>query len=110
MAVNIVHAFLKGVGKRLDHFRVGLNIALFSTESGVGNVAGIFTQGSHYIAVALGFQRGGVGFEFDCIRFLLLQFFKKIKTTYLMGFFVYLYILYCTLPEGLFMGFIQFKV
>ena len=61
----VVHAFLQGVGEGLDDFGVGVYIALLGAEGGVGNIAGIFSKGSYYIAVAFGFKGGGVRFEFN---------------------------------------------
>lgn len=101
---------MKGVGEGLDDLRIGFNVALLCRKSSVRNVAGVFPEGSNYVAVAFGFKRGGVGFEFYCEDVLLLQFCDKIKTADLMGFLVYLDIPYGTLPERLFMGFIQRKV
>lgn len=42
VGVNVIDAFLDGVGKFLNDFRVFLHIAFLCTVCGIGNVAGIF--------------------------------------------------------------------
>ena len=51
-----------------------------------------------------------MGLEFYSIRFLLLQLHQKIKTAYLVRITVYFNAFDRTLPEGLFVGFIQLQV
>ena len=110
VGLHIVHAFLQSVGEGLNDFRVLFEIALLGGKGSVGNIAGIFAKRSDHIAVAFRFKGSRVGFEFYSVCFLLHQFCEKIKTTYLMGFLVNLYILDRAFPEGLFMAFIQLKV
>lgn len=64
MTVDIVHAFLQGVGEALDHRRIVLDEAGLGAEGCVGDVAGIHPQGGYHIACALLLQGCGGGFKF----------------------------------------------
>ena len=39
---NIIHTFLKCIGKGLNRIGIGFDIAFLGTKGGVGNVAGVF--------------------------------------------------------------------
>ena len=67
MGIDVIHAFLEGVGEFLDYIRVGLKVALFCTIGRIGHIAGIGAQGSDNVAVAFQFQAGCKGFKFNCV-------------------------------------------
>ncbi len=106
----VIHSLLEGVGEGLDDIWIGFDVALLCRKSSVGNVTGIFSKGSNYVAVAFGFKGGCVGLKLYCEGVLLLQFCDKMKAADLVGFLVYLNIPYGAFPESLLMGFIQRKV
>jgi len=58
MALYIVHAFLKGVCEALDNLWVFVKKAGLCTVRGIGDIAGIHAQRSHYIAFSFFFQGG----------------------------------------------------
>ena len=67
MRLHIIHAFLQGIGESLDDIRVFLYITLLRAGRRVGHIAAVLAKGSDDIAFPLGFQRGGAGFELNCI-------------------------------------------
>ena len=110
MAVDIVHAFLQGIGERLDCVRVFFDKAALGAECSVRHIARIRSEGGYHIAVAFGLQRGGVRLEFYSVSFLLLQNCEKIKSANAVCFFVNLYIPDRTFPKCLFMSFIKLQI
>ena len=52
VAVTIIHSSLPGIGESLNNVGVGIDVALFCTKSGIGNIARIFSKRCNYVAVA----------------------------------------------------------
>lgn len=110
VGLYVIHALLQSFGEGFYHSGIFFDVALSRGKGCVRHIAGVFAEGGNHIAVTLCFQGGGVGFEFNSIRCLLLQFCEKRKTADLMGFRVYLNTFDSTLPESLLMLLIQIAV
>ena len=58
MGVYVVHAFLDGIGKLLNDFRVLFNVTLPGTVSSVRYISGFCSKRSHHIPASLALQSG----------------------------------------------------
>ena len=65
MGVHIIETALDRVCEFLDELRMFFEIALFCAVGGVGNVAGVFSEGGDDIAVSLLLQSGREWLKLD---------------------------------------------
>ena len=55
---------MDGIGKCLNDIRMRLNIAIKGRETGIWDIAGVFTERCNNMPVAVHFQRGSKWFKF----------------------------------------------